>query len=181
VGRKAIASTVQRLAQEGAWGVSPHVIPQHSLHAVAGTVSLALRAHGPNFGVGGGPRACDDAFLAVAALVADETLPGVWLLLTGHDTEWLPAENGRDRPAAEAPACEAVALALVPISADGGLTLRIGPEAVSKGAAGVPEFRLSEFAGALGDPGKRLDSAWRLPGGGWFELIGTFHGAEGER
>src|SRR5262249_1682783 len=53
-GRITTARTIERFQKEGAWGVSPHLIPHQSLHAVSGTISQALAIHGPNFGVGGG-------------------------------------------------------------------------------------------------------------------------------
>src|SRR5262249_39770127 len=53
-GRATMTVAVQRFAAEGAWGISPHLIPHRSLHALSGTISQALRIHGPNFGVGGG-------------------------------------------------------------------------------------------------------------------------------
>ncbi len=56
-GRAMLANTLRRFAVEGAWGVSPHVIPHRSQHSLSGTVSQALRIHGPNLGVGGGPLA----------------------------------------------------------------------------------------------------------------------------
>src|SRR5262249_43183277 len=93
LGRGGTAHTGRRFAQEGAWGVSPHVIPHQSLHAVSGTLSQLLKIHGPNFGISGGPHAFREAFLIAAALLAEENLPGLWLILSGHECEWLPVEN----------------------------------------------------------------------------------------
>ena len=56
-GRFGNEAAMRRYLSEGAWGISPHMIPHHSLHAVSGTVSQAWGVHGPNFGVGGGPQA----------------------------------------------------------------------------------------------------------------------------
>ena len=39
LGRALLAVTFERFAVEGAWGISPHVIPHRSLHAVAGVSS----------------------------------------------------------------------------------------------------------------------------------------------
>src|SRR5205807_656306 len=39
LGRTALAHALKRFTLEGAWGVSPHLIPHHSVHAVSGTIS----------------------------------------------------------------------------------------------------------------------------------------------
>jgi len=108
-GRISVAQTIERLRAEGAWGVSPHLIPHQSLHAVSGTISQALKIHGPNFGVSGGPNAGPDAFLLAIAMLADGGLPGLWLILTGYEQEWIPAPN----QTTAAPPCLGAALALV--------------------------------------------------------------------
>src|ERR1700686_4107846 len=82
-GRVALAQTLQRFLQEGAWGVSPQSIPHQSLHAPSGTISQALKIYGPNFGVSGGPNAGPDAFLIAAAMMFDRGLPGLWVVLSG--------------------------------------------------------------------------------------------------
>ena len=56
-GRFGNEAALRRFMNEGAWGISPHMIPHHSLHAVAGTLSQAWQIHGPNFGISGGPGA----------------------------------------------------------------------------------------------------------------------------
>jgi hypothetical protein len=111
LGRPTMAAALQRFAAEGAWGVSPHLIPHRSLHAMSGTVSQALKIHGPNFGVGGGPSAAVEALLAAAALLERQNVPGVWVVLTGLDPEKAPDESGRTVPGIQ---CVGVALALVP-------------------------------------------------------------------
>ena len=69
LGRLAMHGAIQKFIAEGAWGISPHLIPHRLLHAVSGTVSLALKIQGPNFGVGGGPDGVGEAFLTAAALL----------------------------------------------------------------------------------------------------------------
>src|SRR5262249_3193107 len=83
MGRGLMGAALRRFATEGAWGVSPHVIPHRSLHAMSGTISQALQIHGPNFGAGGGPGSAGEAVLAAYAMLAGDRLPGVWLVLTG--------------------------------------------------------------------------------------------------
>src|SRR5260370_28100223 len=43
LGRATLAVALQRLAAEGAWGISPHVIPHRSQHAVAGSTNHGLK------------------------------------------------------------------------------------------------------------------------------------------
>ena len=71
LGRSSLAGSLQRYQSEGAWGVSPHLIPHRSMHAVSGSISQALGIHGPNLGVGGGPTGAAEIFMAAAALLAD--------------------------------------------------------------------------------------------------------------
>jgi hypothetical protein len=110
-GRTMVTWQVPRFLAEGAWGVSPHAIPHHSLHAVSGTLSQALKLRGPNFGAGGGPGADVEALLAAVALVEGMGLPGVWLACTRLTPEGPLEATGA--PVGECWA-EAVALALVP-------------------------------------------------------------------
>jgi hypothetical protein len=161
LGRSTMAAALQRFAAEGAWGVSPHVIPHRSLHSVSGTVSQALRIHGPNFGVGGGPGAAAEAVLAAAALLACRHLPGVWLVLTALDPEVAPDDKGRPAPGT---LCAALALALVPARPGGsGIRLRVvsgaepllaaecGSACTTGGSAGIDLFRLQEMLALLDD------------------------------
>jgi hypothetical protein len=104
MGRAANHAALQRFREEGAWGISPNVIPQHSLHALSGVISQVLASRGPNFGIGNGPSSAAEAFLLAATMLADPTLPGLWVVLTGHEREMLPPQSP--------PACIAIALAL---------------------------------------------------------------------
>jgi hypothetical protein len=112
LGRPAMAAALQRFQAEGAWGVSPHLIPHRSLHSISGTVSQALKIHGPNFGVGGGPGGAVEVLLAAAAMLEGKKLPGVWVVLTCLDPEKPPEESGRPAPGTQ---CVGLALALTPI------------------------------------------------------------------
>jgi hypothetical protein len=116
LGRPAMAAALQRFQAEGAWGVSPHLIPHRSLHAVSGTISQALKIHGPNFGVGGGPGGPAEALVTAAAMLEGQKLPGVWVVLTCLDPERGPDEMGRP---ATGTLCIGLALALAPLRADG--------------------------------------------------------------
>jgi hypothetical protein len=169
-GRSAISGSGERYRAEGAWGVSPQSVPQHSLHAISASVSQLLKMHGPNFGVGNGRSSANDGWLTTATLLSENLAPGMWLLLTGHVTgEYLPGYEGCEE---QRPPIEAVALALVPGSTtQSGLQVRIGAEeAPSAFLDAMPEFSL----GALVDELRRVDTPpaamWRLPGVGWVEV-----------
>src|SRR5262249_23566657 len=107
VGRPALAQAVVRFLTEGPWGVSPHLIPHRSPHSVTGTLSQALKLHGPNFGAGGGPRAETEGLLAALALLHATRVPCVWLVMSRMAPESdCNSETGR------APGTELHALAL---------------------------------------------------------------------
>jgi len=176
LGRVAMHATLQRFRTEGAWGISPHLIPHRSLHAVSGTISQALKIHGPNYGVGGGPGSWSEAFLTAAALVGDSRVPGVWLVLTGWEPEEAPTPSGAGNPAA---VCGAVALALVAARPDWkGPQLRVtvgplGREAARPGPGdgALRPVSLETLLHALGGPElPRTSVVWQLDRGGWLEL-----------
>ncbi len=160
-GRIGNAQVFQRYRAEGAWGVSPHLIPHQSLHGMSGAVSQALTMHGPNFGIGAGP----DAFLIAIAMLADGGLPGLWLVLTGHETEWIPAAE-RIVPA---PPCHAVALALMPEeNGHAGGRLSIGLTEPGDSPLSLwPDFELGSFAEELA---AASSGKWRLSDSHWLEL-----------
>ena len=177
LGRAAMGHVLHRFRQEGAWGISPHLIPHRSLHAVSGTLSLALKIHGPNFGVGGGPLAESEGLAVAAALVGRGDLPGVWAVLTGYDPEVIPPDPGAQAPEGQAgyvPPCIAVALALTaPGPETPGLRLEVSQLAagtLTEGpiVSGWPVLTLDALATALSEGAAR--AAWRLGCGGWVEL-----------
>jgi hypothetical protein len=98
LGRPTMASALQKFLEEGAWGVSPHLIPHRSLHSLSGTVSQALKIHGANYGVGGGPTSPAEALLAAAAMLGLECVPGVWVVLTAFDPDAPPDRAGNLPP-----------------------------------------------------------------------------------
>lgn len=147
LGRPAMASALQRFAVEGAWGVSPHLIPHRSLHSISGTVSQALKMHGPNFGVGGGPGGAVEVLLAAAALLESKHLPGVWVVLTCLTPELPPDEAGRMPPGTQA---VGLALALTPVRTSASrLRLRI--------VRATPDAETLARGGADMDRGQELD------------------------
>jgi hypothetical protein len=188
LGRANLAVALHRFQLEGAWGISPHLIPHHSLHSTSGTVSQALKVHGPNFGVGGGPHAADEGFLTAGAMLAGDHVPGVWLILTGYHPELVPdhpetsATNGH---AKVVPVCGAVALALVAarsgshqvkLHIDAGPVVEAGTETAGH-APGQAFFSLEALLEALLDQ-KTPAGCWQLHCGGRVELKRHEAGAE---
>ncbi len=152
LGRPAMAAALQRFAAEGAWGVSPHLIPHRSLHSISGTVSQALKIHGPNFGVGGGPSGAIEAILAAMSMLERKRLPGVWVVLTCLDPELPPDAAGHSAPGTQA---VGLALALTPASAH---TSRIRLQLVQGDSSSVPQ----SSAQAAGFDLLRLESLLHL-------------------
>jgi hypothetical protein len=85
--RSAMIVSLQRFLAEGAWGVSPHVIPHHSLHSMSGTISHALKMHGPNFGVGAGHEGAVEVLFSAIAMLQQRQLPGLWVVWTALEPE----------------------------------------------------------------------------------------------
>jgi hypothetical protein len=180
LGRAHLAHSLQRMKVEGAWGISPHTIPHHSIHAISGTVSQALRIHGPNFGIGGGPGGMSEALIVAATLLAGGNLPGMWVVLTQHEPELIPLEPGStpiNGNHAASPSCIALAMALVSDDdASIGVSLHVCPQG-ERGNKSVPAAwiswkplaNVSALASALEDDGLRARK-WRLGSTGWMEL-----------
>jgi hypothetical protein len=168
LGRVALAAAMHRFAAEGAWGLSPHLIPHRSLHALSGTISQALKVHGPNFGVGGGPHGAGEALLAAAALLGSRPLPGLWVVLTGWDPEPVPDREGRT---ATPSVCCAVALALAAARPGwDGLRLHAGPGRGQESRSPMARpLTLEALAAVLTLP-EPARAAWALPQGGWLRL-----------
>ena len=95
LGRTVLTAAIPRFVAEGAWAVSPHLVPQQSTHAVAGVISQLLAMRGPSLGIGGGPGAGVEAALASAAWLQIESIPGLWLVMTGWNQEPAPDEQGQ--------------------------------------------------------------------------------------
>jgi hypothetical protein len=170
LGRAALAVALTRFAAEGAWGISPHLIPHRSLHALSGTVSQALKIQGPNFGVGGGAGGAAEALLVASAMLADQQLPGVWVLLTGFDPELVPADPSDANAVAPATECVAVALALMPVQErPSGILLTVGAAgADEEETVDWPSFSLENLAAA--SAAGATAARWQLRCGGWATL-----------
>ena len=146
-GRPTSARTLVQLRAGGAVTVSPHVVPQCSLHAVAAAVSVGLGMHGPNIGAGGGPEAVGEGILAAASLLDEAGVDGCWLVLTAWDREPLLDDSG-DAPAGAV--CRGVALRLDRAAASATtLTLRPRPGPALAVAAADGGRALAGIAAAL--------------------------------
>jgi len=119
-GRPAAARTLAGWHAGGHAVVSPHVVPQCSLHAMASAVSVALGCHGTHLGVGGGPEAVAEALLALPWLAAAH--PAVILVATGWDRE---PEIGGDGAGGAETVVRAVAVLVAPSAAACGPTLSL--------------------------------------------------------
>ncbi len=158
-GRIQIARSITAYPTDGAWGVSPHLIPHQSLHAISGTLSQSLKAYGPNFGVGGGPNSVREALLLAASLLADSSLPGLWLILTGYESERIPSADANVTPT---PNCCGIAMALRPtIDATYGPELRLGEAANDDAIRWLAEPQLDAIAEAVA---QRQSTRWRVGG-----------------
>jgi hypothetical protein len=134
LGRPTFDTIFPRFLAEGAWGVSPYLIPHDSLHSPSGTFSQVLKAHGPNLGVGGAPGGEAEALLTAATWLREDQAPGVWVILTG----WAPGLSPDDYTRTDA-CCEAIALAVVPSGAGSGrILLDIAPDLVSMSGQDAP-------------------------------------------
>jgi hypothetical protein len=144
LGLSAMAHDFPQFLVEGAWDVSPHMIPHRSLHSTSGTVSQALGIHGPNFGAGGGPGSEVDGLLAAAALLRDRHLDGVWLVCTCLDPEQsADPGTGKPRPGT---LCRGLALALKPVGSPGVAQLEL---AVGKPTEAIASLDLIDLADLL--------------------------------
>ncbi len=152
-GRSTITSALERYRTEGAWGISPHVVPHCSLHSLAGLLSVALDIRGPNLGVGGLAGCEGEAWLVSSAWLNEGMVPGLWVVMTGWDGA----------------TCKGIALAM-----QSGIASAIHSIAFCSPSRAVnvmaPAFSLEAMDRvlALGD-GVPLRSPWSLPGGATLE------------
>jgi hypothetical protein len=163
-GRGAFAIALERFRAEGAWGISPHLIPHRTLHSLSGSVSQALKIHGPNFGAGGGPASVIEGLLCAAALLAGGTVPGVWLVMTGWQPELAVDRQGN--PTTPDVACQGVALALVPPTPGSRSRLHVTAAGAKVSCPDGP-FTLEALTTAIAETSA---GCWELPGSGSMAL-----------
>jgi len=165
IGRMAGAAAFHRYSRGGGPTISPHLIPQHSLHSVSGAMSILLATHQPNFGIGGTSQSLAEGLLG-ALTFPQASCKGTWLLATGWDPE--PQPDGTGNSAGE-PVCYAAALALTTAATHESCgTLRLMPAGNSN--VGTLRCRWEEHAGGLAHAlvlasasATSCSFAWRLP------------------
>jgi hypothetical protein len=155
--RSTMVVTLQRFLAEGAWGISPHVIPHRSLHSSSGTISNALKINGPNFGVGGGLTGATEVLIAAVSMLEGLRLPGLWVVWTALEPEGELDLAGHGDPTTE---CRALAIALAPASSDpDAITLQVeashGRLADADSATPRDYFFLETLLNRLGATGER--------------------------
>jgi len=94
LGRIIAAGAMDKFKRLGVPGMSPLIIPTLSLHAVAGSLSLALKTQGFNYGVGGSHGHLAEALTCGLAACEDGGVPGVWLVVTQFSPEPVPDTAG---------------------------------------------------------------------------------------
>lgn len=167
-GRIVTARSLAQLRIGGAVTVSPHIVPQCSLHSLAGAVSVAFGMHGPHVGIGGGPDALAEGLFAALSLFQagpSAACDAAWLLVTDWQQE--PELDGAGAPLAD-PVCRALALLVVPDSAAQATSSRIVLTQSGVAIAAFPTddepVDLAAFARAVGicGTGQALAS-WAVP------------------
>jgi hypothetical protein len=182
LGRPKAAGELTRFNQEGIGRVSPMLVPHLSLHALSGTISLALHSHGLNFGVSNVEDHLVEGLLTSVAILSRGKMPALWLVVTGWDRIPVPDETGHccsgDEPRS---ACRGVALALTRGDTDQkGPLLRVhfasnertaDRPALTSSVCSSPHSiaLLSGLIEFLTD-GMRRSWVCPLAGGGWIEL-----------
>jgi hypothetical protein len=167
-GRVAVAGSLEKYRRLGPLSVSPILIPFISLHSPSSLISLALRIHGPSFGVGGGSGEFVQALLTGLALQQQRDVPGVWVVVAGWDPEMVPEP---ERVEGQRPVCRAAALALLPEAAGAqGSHMRLVPVVETETEpSNVPSLpSLVRFLGGAetSNPTRR----WSCPVNGGYKL-----------
>lgn len=177
-GRIAAAQTLVQAKQGGGVTVSTQIVPQGSLHSLAGAVSVGLGMRGPNIGVSGGPNALSEGLLTAFSWLhgsGPAACDTVWLVITGWDDE--PALDADGRPTTD-PVCRGVALAVTreaaALSVEGQhLTLQFDPPAASRCPPTTAAASLRSLADAVtahDSSAAPLEWSHHMPWGGTVRL-----------
>lgn len=162
-GRLSLAPWLERFRKRGAASVSPLLIPNLSLHAMAGSISLTLGAHGLNFGVGGGHGHLEEALLCVLTACDEPSTNHLWMVATEWRPEPVPDVAGSSQVASEG---IAVVLALAPADAEGAifrLRLLASDPPSANAIEGVEG--LARFLETSALPSGPLNWSCQIPGG----------------
>jgi hypothetical protein len=172
IGRIAGVGTLARFDRGGGPAISPHVIPQHSLHSISGALSILLSSRQPNFGVGGTGDSLAEGLFAALTFPAGNRA-GVLLVATAWEPEPQLDNEGN---CTNSPVCHAVTLGLQATAAasdSGNLRLSVDDGSIDarrtvhwfENAAG-----LCNRLAALVPGGPAGYFAWRLPWGATLAL-----------
>jgi hypothetical protein len=154
LGREMLAKHLEKFYLQGVMGASPLLPGYLSLHAVSGTISLALKIHGPNLGVGSSRGNVLEALLTGITLQREQNLPGVWAVMSEWDPEPIPDEAGQNPE----PICHAISLALVPAAGvQHNLTLRLFPQDAAQEGRVMPAPTVVGLAQYLANSCNRAD------------------------
>jgi hypothetical protein len=167
LGRVAGPAVIHGYDHGGPQSVSPHIIPQNSLHSVSGALSILLGSRGPNVGVGGGPEAAGDAILSAFSLPGSSHAAGCWLVATAWDPE--PVADRECRMQNE-PVCHALALTLrftAESAGSGELTLRSSASVPAANRPPAANVSVSQLVKKLEEPSAvgSVRLAWTLAWG----------------
>lgn len=121
-GRLRFHAAIERFRRLQARGVSPLLAPHLPLHALPGTLSIALGAHGPQFGVSGNADHLSETLLTALGMSERENVEGLWAVASDIHPD--PILNDGSEPT-RVVVGQAVALAIS--RADGALELTLGP------------------------------------------------------
>jgi hypothetical protein len=127
-GRLRFTASLERYRKLNARGKSPLIVPTLSLHAIAGTLSIALGVHGPHFGVSGQEDQLGEALMAGLGMIERERIEGIWVVACEFD----PEPIGDDRGTPTAPTV-GYAAALALSSDAGSMRLTMGPGSQASG------------------------------------------------
>lgn len=147
-GRIATARSLAQLRVGGGVMVSPHIVPQCSLHSLAGALSVGLGMHGPHFGVGGGPDALSEGLFAALSLFESGAAAGcdaAWLIVTEWAAE--PVLDATGAPTDD-PVCRALAMLVAPAAVAHPAQLTLALHAATDGVASA-RGDLASFTRAL--------------------------------
>ena len=96
-GRVRFDVAIERYRRMHTRGASPLVVPHLSLHAMSGTLSIALGMHGPNFGVSGQANHLGETLLAGLGMIGCEEVEGLWVVACDLDPEPKPRRAAASR------------------------------------------------------------------------------------
>ncbi len=174
IARMNLSEQFVKFKAEGAWSASPHSIPHRCLHSTSGTISQALKIHGPNFGNGGGPGGYVETILSAVGLLQAGEAPGAWVVCAGFDPEPYRQVRSENR-------WQLHALALALISADhpeyakAPWQLSVHVDSEGHGAIAFAEEdplprRLAEWHHRFMQPLSAVSSPMSEPGEGGFQI-----------